>query len=178
MNKIKKIWWVIERNAIKLIDGFNPRLYMKNYNRYLRKIGIDMKGVPRFIHPTVVFDGKGYDRIHIGDNVVISRDTLLLIHDYSITCGLRSVGDEIEHEAYWINDINIGNNVFIGAKCTILPGSNIGDNCIIGAGTVIKGKILPNSIYTGNPAKKFADIKEWVHKKKKIGDYYFERSFF
>ena len=60
----------------------------------------------------------------------------------------------------------IGNNVWIGENVNILPGVFIGDNCIIGAGSVVTGYFLANSIIVGNPArviKKYDfDIKRWV----------------
>jgi len=49
--------------------------------------------------------------------------------------------------------IIIGKNCWIGAKATILDGTNIGDGCIIAAGAVVRGEILPNSIVGGVPAK-------------------------
>ena len=70
-----------------------------------------------------------------------------------------------DQEAYWLKDITIGKNVFIGARSVILPGTEIGDNCIIGSGAVLKGKIPSNSIVVGNPAKVIAKTNEWVKKK-------------
>ena len=178
MKKIVKVFYVIERNIIKRIDGFSPRKYMKCYNRYLKKIGINLVGTPRYIHPSVIFDGKGYSKTYIGNNVVISRGVLLLVHDYSITCGLRAIGDTIEHEAYWLKHISIGENVFIGANSTILPGTEIGKNTIIGAGSVVKGKIPENSIVLGNPAAIVANTLEWAGIKKNNQDYCFECDYF
>lgn len=174
MNKLKKVYYVLIRQIIKKIDYFNPRLYMKFYIIYLKKIGIDLYGIPRFIHPSVTFDGKGYSKTHIGENVVISRDVLFLNHDYSINCGLRTIGKNKIHEAYWLNDIYIGNNVFIGARVSILPGTKIGDNCIIGTGSIIKGNIPNNSILFGNPAKIVTKTDEWAKKKMEINNYFFE----
>lgn len=37
-----------------------------------------------------------------------------------------------------LKPISVGNNVFVGARSVILPGTFIGDNCIIGAGAVVK----------------------------------------
>jgi acetyltransferase-like isoleucine patch superfamily enzyme len=58
--------------------------------------------------------------------------------------------------------IKIGENVWFGANCVILPGVEIGDNAIIGAGSVVTKDILPNSIVGGVPAKlikkRFNDI--------------------
>ncbi|HOP59466.1 MAG TPA: acyltransferase, partial [Bacteroidales bacterium] len=60
--------------------------------------------------------------------------------------------DEIEN-ADVFGKIKIGNNVFIGNNCTILPGTTVGDNCIIGAGSVVRGNFPENSVIVGNPAK-------------------------
>lgn len=49
-------------------------------------------------------------------------------------------------------EVVIGNNVWIGAKTTILPGVHIGDGVIIGANSVVTKDIPPYSIVVGNPA--------------------------
>ena len=49
--------------------------------------------------------------------------------------------------------IKVGDNVFIGINCTILPNTNIGNNCIVGAGSVVRGDFPDNSVIVGNPAK-------------------------
>lgn len=175
MNKVKKVSFVIIRSIIKRIDGFSPRKYMKTYNWYLKKIGVNLTGIPRFIHPSVMLDGKGYNKTYIGNNVVISRNVLILNHDYSITCGLRSIGEEIgESEAFWLKEVTIADNVFVGANVTILPGTYIGENSIIGAGSVVKGRIPPESIVVGNPAEIVGNTIEWGNKKLLANDYYWE----
>ena len=67
-----------------------------------------------------------------------------------------------------MDSISIGNISFIGARATLLPGTEIGDNCIIGACSVVKGKIPSNSIVIGNPAKIVATTSEWLDKKGSI----------
>lgn len=49
--------------------------------------------------------------------------------------------------------VTIGENVWIGGNVIIVPGTNIGEGCIVGAGSVVTGKIAPFSIIAGNPAK-------------------------
>lgn len=49
--------------------------------------------------------------------------------------------------------IIIGENIWIGSSCVILPGVRIGNNSIIGAGSVVTKNISKNSIAFGNPAK-------------------------
>lgn len=58
----------------------------------------------------------------------------------------------------------IGNNVFIGANTTILPGSEIGDNCIVGAGSVVRGKLETGYVYSGNPCVKICCIEHFAKK--------------
>jgi maltose O-acetyltransferase len=49
--------------------------------------------------------------------------------------------------------INIGNNVWVGANCTINMGVSIGDNAIIGANSFVNKNVPANTIYAGSPAK-------------------------
>ena len=51
------------------------------------------------------------------------------------------------------NPVKIGNCVWIGEGVAVLPGSEIGDGCIIGAHSVVKGTIPPYTIAVGSPAK-------------------------
>lgn len=60
-----------------------------------------------------------------------------------------------------IGRISIGENSFIGCRCLILPNTEIGKNCIIGAGSVVKGRIPDNSVVVGNPAKIIGDVREF-----------------
>ena len=61
--------------------------------------------------------------------------------------------------------VRIMDNVFIGWGSTILPGTTIGENSIIGAESVVSGTIEANSVYAGNPAKKLMSIEEFYCKR-------------
>lgn len=63
--------------------------------------------------------------------------------------------------------VTIGNNVFVGVNSIILRNSSIGDNCIIGAGSVVCTSIPPNSVATGNPAKVIMSLDEYCEKRKR-----------
>jgi len=56
-------------------------------------------------------------------------------------------------ENYDKGDIIIGNNVFIGAQSVILPGTIIGDNVILAANSVARGKLEDNTMYGGTPCR-------------------------
>lgn len=58
-----------------------------------------------------------------------------------------------------VGNMKIGDEVFIGAKAIILPGLNIGNRCIVGAGSVLTKSIDNDEIWAGNPAK-FIKIRQ------------------
>lgn len=55
--------------------------------------------------------------------------------------------------------ITIGNDVWLGGNVSVLPGVNIGDNCVIGAGSVVTKNIPANSVAVGNPCKVIKNIE-------------------
>lgn len=172
--KLCKIISRIERKMIFFLDGINTRLYMRSYNKWLKKQELDLVGNAKYIHHTVSFDGVSYRNIHIGDNVVISKDTIILVHDFSLEAGLLAIGKSLNPstEAYYVKDVTIGKDCFIGARSVILGGTKIGDHCIVGAGTVIPGKVYPDySIIVGNPGKVIGDVRVWAEKRYKEGTY-------
>jgi len=122
-----------------------------------------------YISPTVEFDGNDYGLISIGKATTISKNVLLLTHDYSIKKGLRLKGDT--RNVRFLKSISIGDNCFIGARVSLLPGTEIGNNVIVGTGAVVKGKIPDNSIVIGNPAQVVAEITEWTRKHINKGDF-------
>ena len=79
----------------------------------------------------------GY-HIHIGDNFF--ANTNLVILDGA--------------------DVTIGNNVWIGAQCVILPGVTIGDNSVIAAGSVVNRDIPTGVLAAGNPCKVIREIDQ------------------
>lgn len=106
--------------------------------------------------------------ITLGDNVATSGNVHFITHDGSMSV-LRNLYPNLVHSDF-IKPINIGNNVFIGLNTIILPGSIIEDNVIIGAGSIVKGKISKDSVYAGIPAKYICNIAEYMQKNK--NDFY------
>lgn len=159
---------------IRLINNFNVKTYMQVYNNWLRKQGVRIPiydGVG-YIDPSAYLDGTDFKLISIGRNVTISKEVILLTHDYSIWNGL--IAKDINNEKlryYFMKQVSIGNNCFIGARTTILPGTQIGDNVIIGAGAVVKSKVPSNTVWGGNPAKQIMTIEEFNNKHIKLNDF-------
>ncbi len=86
--------------------------------------------------------------LEIGDHVAVADGARFITHDGGLWIFWE---DHPEIDNY--GKITIGNNVFIGMDAIILPNSTIGDNCVIGAGAVVRGKIAENSVVMGNPAR-------------------------
>lgn len=157
---IKKIFGKLLHLILEIIEILNSKLYIKLYKYYLRYLGINIGNVTGYIHPSVEFDGVDYSLITIGERTTISKNVLILTHDYSINRGFYYLGRN--EYGRFLKEIKIGNNCFIGARVIILPGSIIEDNVIIGTGCVVKGRIPQNSIVVGNPAKVIGNIDEWI----------------
>lgn len=112
---------------------------------YMRKQGVKI-GKNCRLH-TMAFTTEPY-LVEIGDNVSIADNTVFITHDGGITCFKSEFPDDDI-----FGKIVIGNNVHIGTNCTILLGSKIGNNTIVGAGSVVRGRFPDNSVIVGNPAK-------------------------
>lgn len=82
-----------------------------------------------------------YEHIKIGDNVMLGPNVLIYDqdHDYRAPGGVAAM-------KFKTAPITIGNNVWIGANTLILRGTTIGDNSVVGAGTVVKGTFPENSV--------------------------------
>lgn len=94
----------------------------------------------------------------IGDNVTVATGVRFITHDNS---AIKIYDDATD----FIGPITIGNNVFIGANSTLLPGIAIADNCIIGAGSVVcKSCIEPGTIIAGNPARPIGTVNSMKEK--------------
>ena len=166
IKEIKRIKRIVHKLLLFFTKITHSKSYMQIYNKYLRACGVDVEGNVKFINSSVYLDTAYGTKIHIGDNCVMSVNTIVLAHDFSLECGMASLGlGDLKNEKKIVRDVYIGNNVFIGAGCTILPGTHIGDNCIIGAGTVCSGRIPDNSIVVGGKWKVIADTREWTEEK-------------
>lgn len=84
-------------------------------------------------------------RIEIGDDCIFAPNVVVVDHDHDFT-----YLDKRRGLAFKKSDVIIGNNVWIGSNVTILRGTNIGDNSVIGAGLTIKGDIPANSLVRRN----------------------------
>ena len=93
-------------------------------------------------------------KVTFGDNVFIAP-----------SCGFYTAGHPLDVEQRnrgleYARPIRVGNNVWIGAQVCVLPGVTIGDNTVIGAGSVVNRNIPANVIAAGNPCRVIREITE------------------
>lgn len=85
--------------------------------------------------------------VTFGDNVFIGPNVSIYTACHPLDPEARNTGVE------WAEAVTIGNNVWIGGNVTILPGVTVGDNVVIGAGSVVTKDVAPDTVVAGNPAK-------------------------
>ena len=104
--------------------------------------------------------------IYIGDNTMIGPNVTLATAGHPILPRLREKG-------YQFNlPIHIGKNCWLGAGVIVLPGVNIGDNSVIGAGSIVTKDIPNNVVAYGSPCKVIREISKndeiYYYKNRKI----------
>ena len=126
------------------------------------------------------------DQVSIGDRVFININCTLVDgvraenhHDNnSLNKGKISIGDDcligpnvqllaVSHDTdpqkrlakhNFVDDITIGHNVWLGGSVIILAGVTIGDNAVVGAGSVVTHDVEEQCLYAGNPARKIRSL--------------------
>lgn len=94
--------------------------------------------------------------VSIGKNCYINQNFTLLTHDW-----LNSNRDFVNSSGR----ITIGNNVSFGQRVMVLKGVTIGNNCFIGAGSIVTKDIPANSIAVGCPCKVVMTLEEYFQKR-------------
>lgn len=134
----------------------------KRYCRFLRNKGVKLGGV-NFRYPRhTTIDVTRPSLIEIGDNVDINDNFAIMTHDFGTFVFRNLYGDFVPSAG----KVVIGNNIYFGRDVTILIGVSIGDNCIIGLGSIITKDIPSNSVVCGAPAKVICSIDEYYKKRK------------
>jgi len=90
-----------------------------------------------------------FEKIEIGDDCLFADSVHIYDHDHQF----NDLQKSIKEQEYVKSPIKIGNNVWIGAKATILKGVTIGDGAIVGANAVVTKAVPTNAIVAGNPAR-------------------------
>lgn len=91
------------------------------------------------------------ESIVIGDNTIIGVNCKIVDNDFHPTDAQTRLEDYCSNVAH--QPIVIGKNVFVGMNSIILKGVTIGDNAVIGAGSVVHEDVPANCTVAGNPAR-------------------------
>ena len=156
-----KVMWLINRIGIK----HNGRAYFEppfhcEYGKHI-EVG---KNFYANINCVMLDVGK----ITIGDNVMFGPNV-------SIYTAGHPIHPESRNSAYEYGiPVTIGDNVWIGGNCVVLPGVKIGNNAVIGAGSVVTKDIPDNVCAAGNPCRVIREItdddKPYYFKDRKFDD--------
>jgi len=102
--------------------------------------------------------------IEIGDHVIMSSCVFITDHDHGFENIDKNIHEQPLSEGGYVK---IGNNVFLGEKCSVLKNVSIGNGSVVGANSVVTKDIPAYSVAVGNPARiiKYYDFekKQWVN---------------
>jgi maltose O-acetyltransferase len=110
-----------------------------------------------YLAPWVLIDYVAAYLISIGDGCVLAPRVHVLAHDASTR---RALGYTR------LAPVRIGRRVFIGADTLVLPGATIGDDSVIGAGSLVSSEIPAGSLAVGRPAKVIETSTEFFERRK------------
>lgn len=149
----------------KVINFLMNKYYCSSsssYINFIRRQGINIGNDCIFRVPkTCVIDMTRPYLITIGNRVDMNINFKIYTHDWGSHVFLGKYGQMVNSSG----TVNIGNNIYFGADCTILKGVTIGDNCIIGAGSVVTHSIPGNSVAAGNPCKVICSLDDYFKKR-------------
>lgn len=94
--------------------------------------------------------GTGAGTIEIGDDCIFGNYVSIHPENHNYADHTKPIRDQGVNS---VGGVKIGSNCWIGAKVTILDGTQIGNGCIVAAGAVVRGKFPDNVIIGGVPAK-------------------------
>ena len=98
---------------------------------------------------TGCFLGAGPAGLTLGDDVLVSPNCTILTGTYVFD----RLDVPLQDQGTVSKPVRIGDRVWVGSNSVVLAGAEIGDNVIVSAGSVVSGKVPPNTIVLGNPAK-------------------------
>lgn len=125
----------------------------EGYLKYLRSRGVTIGEDVTFHCPGETHvDVTDPHLLTIGDHVNLTGPITILTHDFSWSVVKGKTGEILGNE----KPVTIGNNVFVGWGATILCGTTIEDNVIIGAHAVVSGHVDGDSVWGGFPLGGFA----------------------
>lgn len=145
-------FWKVAKNFIVIeIARYTPFLSWKNglYRTFLHaKVGKQTS-----FALMAMLDIFFPEKITVGRNSIIGYNTTILTHEYMI-------------DEYRIGEVIIGDEVMIGANCTILPGVTIGNRAVVSAATLVNDDVPEGAFVGGNPMRVIYTKEEMDERRK------------
>tara|TARA_R100000935_G_scaffold49398_2_gene74679 strand:- start:6617 stop:7168 length:552 start_codon:yes stop_codon:yes gene_type:complete len=134
---------------IRATDGahatFGERVTVDRFADIIAKYGELSIGAGTYIGQFTVICTR--DKITIGTNCLIAEHVTLRDQDHNFGAGVETI-----EAGFTTAPVEIGNNVWIGAKATITKGVKIGNNSVVGANSVVTRDVPPDTVVAGSPA--------------------------
>ena len=138
----------------------------RSYIAHLRSLGIRIGDGCIFRDPlTTRIDVSRPALVSIGSNVDMNTYFQILTHDWASFVFRNKYHDFVNSSGR----VEIGSNIYIGTNVIVLRGVTIGDNCVIGAGSVVTHDIPANSVAVGAPGRVVCSLDEYYQKRKVKG---------
>lgn len=134
----------------------------ERFCEYLRRKGLSIGVNTHFDPKSSVIDITRPSLVRIGDNCYFNKNFTLLTHDWVAKVFIESNREFLPSSGR----VTIGNNVSFGQNVMVLKGVTIGDNCFIGAGSIVTKDIVANSIAVGAPCKVVMTVEEYYQRRK------------
>lgn len=147
--------------VLNKISAIYARRSSEAYCKYLKNKGIQI-GEGTYIYPqNALVDFSRPSLVKIGSNCFMNQHFTFLTHDW-VTKVFLGMGWQFINSS---GRVTIGNNVSFGQHVTVLKGVTIGDNCFIGAGSIVTKDIPANCVAVGAPCKVVMTIEEYYQKR-------------
>lgn len=154
------LWRRLKDTVGGLFHSPSTRLVMR-----LRRCGVKVGRGVVFRDPrSVTIDLTRPSLVEIGDDVDINANFTIMTHDFAAGVFVRKYGELVNSSGA----VKIGSNIYMGRDVTILKGVSIGDNCVIGLGSVVMHDVPDNSVVAGCPARVISSLDDYFAKRKRL----------
>ncbi len=156
----------IEKAAIfslrSLTWPFSARKCTQLMTWWYRRHGMKINGELNYLAAHVRIDGTDYSWVELNEGCTISDAVSILTHDWSPYTIGRGLGLDLPKPIGIFRPVRVGRYCFIGTRSVLMPGADVGDGSVIGAASVVRGKVPPWTIMVGNPAQPVGDSREFL----------------
>ncbi len=139
---IKRMWqmWQVRRDPVA----------------YARSLGVRVgEGTQIFSTELGIFGGEPY-LVTLGRCCYVTEGVRFVTHDGGVLLFRNEIPD-----LELVLPITLGDNVYVGMRSILLPGTRVGSNCVIGAGAVVRGELPGNTVVAGVPARVIKPLSEY-----------------